>query len=384
MSSKPDKSVASKQAGFFQISLATMQRIAAEGSYADLLTYIAMCRGVDGGRTGRVCSHGVLSVSTRTGMEHRAVQHSFKWLAETNLIECVDSLIDPNSTKPLPVRYAWRINDGTLDLAIANYFVDRNRSGIDCDAPIMRIYSEVSVGKNTGRKQAIKDAILLFAILLQNQNYADFAGVDPLFMSRPYIEVDDELFDEELPRTNGLIVAFVPEGGWYTRWADFICNILGKDSLYEGEQRSDAIVRLWEAFFSLKRLGLIYEVRVLWNGNPLASSKSQAAEPIATHYIFNDSARRTESFIEPATNSLIRRQSGDEVKFAKGYGDTEDVDAVNSGVFRYLATNKAKTFMVGQVRVKYTAANAAMVRSRKVEEDRTLAAKANLDKIGMP
>jgi hypothetical protein len=132
-------------------------------------------------------------------------------------------------------------------------------------------------------------------------------------------------------------------------------------------------------------LGLIYEIRVLWNGNPLATTKSQAAEPIATHYISNDSARRTESFIEPATNSLIRRQSesGYLVQFAKGYGDTEDADAVNSGVFRYLATNKAKTFMVGQVRVKYTAANAATVQSRQIEEERTLAAIATLDKIRM-
>jgi hypothetical protein len=255
MSSKPDKSVASKQAGFFQISLATMQRIAAEGSYADLLTYIVMCRGVDGGRTGRVCSHGVQSVSKRTGMEHRAVQHSFDWLTVNSFIDCVDSLIDPDSTKPQPVRYAWHINDGKLDLAIANYFVDRNKSGIDSHAPIMRIYSEVSGGKNTGRKQAIKDVILLFVILLQNQNYADFAGVDPMFMSRTYTEVEDELFEEKLPQTNGMIVAFTLEGGWYTSWADFICNILGKDSLYEDEQRSDAIVRLWEAFFTLKRWG---------------------------------------------------------------------------------------------------------------------------------
>ena len=374
--------------GFAQMSLATLQNIASlDGGYNDMAAYIVLCNGVNGRQSGRYCTHGAKSISHRTGMTYRAATKAFEWLNENGFIrppaEQEPKFLGKRDTRSSTVR--WVINDGDcLDVAVSKQFIE-GVTGSAKDAPLKRMLAEINGADEIPRAQAVMDAIVLFAALMKEQDFGDCAGVDPDAWHQDFepIEAEEDGFETAhvvpVPNTNGVMVTVKESENPYST-LPFIYKVFGETPTDEAHKKR-LTSRFWHAAHQLRTLRLVYRVMVLWQGNPLDSTQRRRSEPIATQYINDSWARQIDPHLQYETNRAAWR-----TETRDAYSDfTEDsIPFVGSGRYRYIVRAGAEktVSLIGQLRVRYWAANESTVQGRVIEKRRTESFLQSITSIG--
>lgn len=169
--------------GFAQMSVSVLQEITKQGGgHRELAAYVVLCSGVDGHRPGRFCTHGAKSVDQRTAMGYRPAEKAIDWLNEQGFIrrplESEPKFLGKQPSRGLTIR--WVLQDAEeLDVAVSRQFIDgfKGQAG---ESPLKKMLSQIrGNGEDITTGQAIADAMLLYAALMREQDFASCAGVDP-------------------------------------------------------------------------------------------------------------------------------------------------------------------------------------------------------------
>lgn len=376
--------------GFIQMSLVALQNIASlNGGYNDMAAYIVLCNGVNGRQSGRYCTHGAKSISDRTGMTYRAATKAIEWLNENGFIrppsEQEPKFLGKHDTRSSTVR--WVINDGGyLDVAVSKQFIEGVK-GSAKDAPLKRMLAEINGADEISRSQAVVDAIVLFAALMKEQDFGDCAGVDPDAWHQGFepIEADEDGFETAhvvpVPNTNGVMVTVKESEDRYST-LPFIYRVFGETATEEAHKQR-LTSRFWHAADQLRALRLVYRVMILWQGDPLDPTQRRRAEPIATQYINDSWARQIDPHLQYETNRAAWR-----TETRDAYSDfvEDSIPFVGSGRYRYivLAGAEKTVSLIGQLRVRYWAANESTVQGRVIEKRRTERFSQSITSIGRP
>jgi hypothetical protein len=371
-----------KTSGFTQMSLAALKAIVAEGGgHNDMATYIVLCSGVNNRQKSRVCTHGTKSVSSRSGISYRAAQKSIDWLIEKGFIRAPSheepSFLGKTASRATAVRYVIE-DEHSLDVAVSNQFIDTVGAQ---DSPLKKIIGLVNNFEDIPRSVAVMDCLILFASLMKEQDFADCAGVDPDVWHQKFEPADesDSDFEQEVavPNSNGVLVA-VQEVNETTAASSFIFDVFG-EPVIDDEHKAFIKKRFWYAIQELKRLKLIYRVLVLWHGNPLDHKQRKRSEPIATHYINDAWARSLDPYLQHETHKTAWRTGARDASIDFN-GDQDTPAFAHSGKYRYIVHQDSvkNTFLVGQLRVRWWAANESTVQGRNIEDRRTRAKVAEL------
>ena len=375
---KPDRKT---EFGFMQMSLAKLQHIALSGGgYKEMAAYIVLCNGVSGRDANRFCTHGAKSVAKRAKLNYRIATKSIKWLEANNIIrppsEQEPKFLAKRETRSSTVRCV--INDrDCLDVAVSKQFVEGIK-GDQKGSPLSSILSGVDGTDEISRSQAVMDTILLYAALMQEQDFGDCAGVDPDAWHHAFVPIED---DEDgdgtshvvpVPDTNSVMVT-VKHSATQFSTLPFIEQVFGEhpaDDYCEEHLNS----RFWYAMRQLQSLRLTYRVMILWSGDPLDPKQRRRAEPIATHYINDSWARKIDPHLQHETHlAMWRSETRDAFTDFKEAQEGGALWFVGSGRYRYIVRRGTEnsTFLVSQLRVRYWAANESTVQGRLVEKQRT-------------
>ena len=375
----------SKKSGFTQMSLKALKAISTSGGgYNEMAAYIVLCSGVNSKQRNRLCTHGAKSIALRTGISYRTAEKAIDWLTKEGFIR------EPTQDEPLflsktpsrstTVRHV--INDEQfLDVAVSNQFV--NQTG-GHDSPLKRIISQVDNFENISRSVAVMDCIILFAALMKEQDFADCAGVDPDIWHQKFepAEEGDSDFDQmtDVPNSNGVLVA-VQEVDEHTTTNSFIFDVFAEPAL-DDSHRELIKKRFWYALKKLKELRLVYRVLVLWSGNPLDQKQRKKAEPFATHYINDAWARTLDPHLQHEVHKTAWHTGARDISMDFN-GDQAGPAFAHTGKFRYIVSKASVStiFLVGQLRVRWWAANESNVQGRMIEDRRTNAKKDALSRL---
>jgi hypothetical protein len=271
-------------------------------------------------------------------------------------------------------------------LAVSRQFIDGIKG--THDPALKQMLMLIEGDDEITRSQAICDAILLFAALMKEQDFAECAGVDPEAWHQKFEPIgEDEDGDGTdhvvpVPDTNAVLVTVKESGGESSIWP-FVCKVFG-EMPKEESRRQELGARFWHAANQLRKLRLIYRVLILWTGDPLDKTHRKKAEPIATHYIDDGWAREYDPHLQYEVHKATWRSGvRDRASDFSPDGDIP-LNFVGSGRYRYMvkAASASKTTLVAQLRVRYWPANESNVQGREIEWNRTTKYSQALGKIG--
>lgn len=355
-----------KDSGFFQVGFDALTQIKASGGgHNEIMAYMVLCGGVNGRETLRVSTHGAKSVKERTGMGYRAAEHAIEWLHIKGFIKPVGAA-PQQSLQPKMNQPRWVINDDSPDIAMSRDFLDGYAT--KSKPSLFRLADEVMVSANCGKSQALIDAIFLFLRLMQEQDFGEWGGVNPIYWHQKYgqIENDDELppFVIDVPNTECSLVTVGQQEGATIKiefMEEVILNAPSQDELRD---------RFWGAMATLQRLRLVYRCLTIWDSDPMNKSTGRHATPVATLYIADAWARDYEL---QAQNDVHR--AGWRTGAMNGSYDSEfDFDTktgvatyVGNDRYRYIVNDSLleKVCVYGQLRVRHWPANEENIRGRE-------------------
>ena len=319
----------------------------------------------------------------RAGISYRAAEKAFNWLKQHQLVISPDPNADPKhlgkgATRATQVQCV--VTDENPDIAIARSFLDGTPKMTV--SPLARLLGEISASGGILRREAVMDAMLLFAALMREQDFGEMAGVNPDAWHQPFdlIEPGEDGDMSEpimsVPGTTGAMVT-VKERRSATSTVAFMQEALGAGSS-EDEQMKP---RFWHAVAELRRVRLVYRVLVMWQGNPLDLKQKSKAEPVATLYI-NDSWAR--DFGDPHLQYGINRAAW-RTALREAYSDFNDgIPFLGSGRYRYFVRSGTENviWLLGQLRVRYWASCESTVLGRQREKERTERWLRSIEQIG--
>lgn len=354
-----------KHDGFFQISCDALTLIyESGGGHREIMAYMVLCSGVNGRETSRISTHGAKSVHLRTGMGYRVAEHAIDWLHKNGFISPVKP--DLQQSPQLKINQPrWVISDDSPDVAISRFFLDDY--AIKSKPTLYRLGDEIKVTANCGKSQALIDAILLFLRLMQEQDFGEWAGVNPIFWHQTFdrIECDEELPPPVVrianPDWSLVTIEQKDEGTTCLRFAEkVILNPASED---------DLMARFWEALATLKRLRLVYRCLTIWDGDPTNKHVGCKATPLATLYVNDGWARGFEPQAQDEVHraawrtGAINSDSETEFEFDRRTGA---VTYVGSGRYRYILRDSLmeRVCVKGQLRVRHWPSNEENVKSR--------------------
>ena len=371
-----------KRNGFFQVGFHTLTLIEEKGGgHNEIMAYMVLCGGVNGKKTPRVTTHGAKSVKDRTGMGYRAAEHAIDWLHKNRFI----SPVKQASTQPKMVRPRWLINDDSPDVAISRDFLDGY--AIKSKPTLYRLADEITVTANCGRSRALIDAILVFLRLMQEQDFGEWAGVNPRCWHQVFnkVEEDDELPPPvvDVPNTDSSLIT-IQGDELDTSYIEFM-----EDTIFYAETRDELTQRFWGAVATLQSLRLVYRCLTIWDKDPSHKYVGRKATPLATLYVKDVWARDYEL------------QSQDEVHRAgwrtgamDAYSETDfefdrptgTVSYVGSGRYRYIISDSLmeRACVMEQLRVRHWPANAENIKGRQRLNKLTTAYIDNLKQMKLP
>lgn len=360
--------------GFLQMSLQTLRAIADQGgSYKDLAAYIVLASGISG-RHGRLCTHGAKSIEQRTGMSRRAAENALEWLQENGFIrppgDGEPEYLGKARARGLKVR--WVLADAEdLDVAVCRQFIE----GVKGQAipPLKKMLTAIDGdGDTITRSQAIIDALILYAALMKEQDFDEFAGVAPNAWRQEFEPDHEEGHITPVPGTNGVMVT-VKESNRSLSTLKFIEKVMGLIP-EDKEERELVLKRFWNAASQLNSHRLTYRVLVLWQGNPLDAKVGRNAEPLATQYINDKWARKLDPQLQYEVNRAAwRAGTRDAYTDFTEAQHNGSLPFVGSGSYRYMVRSGAEKTccLLGQLRVRYWPKTASTVQGREVERRRT-------------
>ncbi len=379
MQAPPDTST--KKVGFFQLSLTILQRIVQSGGgYNDLAAYFVLCGGVNGREVDRYCTHGAKSISVRTGLTVRAATKSIEWLHAQNFIRLPynnePKFLGNAATRGNTVRCV--LNDAEyLDVAISKHFIDGVTKPTK-DTPLQSLMDMVDGADEITRPQAVKDALLLYAAMLKEQDFGDCAGADPEVWHQCFVPIEP---GEDGDGTQH--IGSFPDSDWVlvTVKASLDQNPVGPFvRKVFGETPADPVcmaplsARFMHAMRQLWSARLLYRVLVLWGGNPLDAAQRGNCEPVATQYIADEWARQIDLHVQYVVHSALwRTETRDAAADFNEAAATGDLPFLYSGRYRYIVKAGAenRVTLVGQLRVRHWPANNETAIGRERERRRT-------------
>lgn len=355
-----------KRDGFFQVGFDMLTLVQAEGGgHKEVMAYVVLCGGVNGRKTPRVTTHGANSVKERTGMGHRAAEHAIKWLREKGFITPVKS-DSQQSPQPKKNRPRWVINDDSPYVAVSRDFLDGY--AVKSKPTLYRLADEITVTANCGKSQALIDAILLFARIMQEQDFGEWAGVHPRYWHLVFdqIEEDDELPPPvvDVPNTDCSLITIEQQES-----ANFNIEFMEEVILNVATQ-DELTARFCGAMATLQRLRLVYRCLTIWDGDPNNKHVGLEATPLATLYVNDAWARDYELQAQDEVHRAGWRTGAMDT-----YSETEfEFDRVTGtatfvgiGRYRYIIKKSwiERVCVIGQLRVRHWPANEENINGRQ-------------------
>lgn len=355
-----------KRDGFFQVGFDMLTLIEAEGGgHKEIMAYMVLCGGVNGRKTPRVSTHGAKSVKDRTGMGYRAAGDAIEWLHKKGLISPFkpDSQQLPQAKKNRP---RWVINDDSPDVAISRDFLDGYAT--KSKPTLYRLADEITVTSNCGKSRALIDAILVFLRLMQEQDFGEWAGVNPRYWHQVFhqVEEDDELPPPvvEIENTNCSLITIQGEEEHTT------CMEFAQAVIINSESEDDLMQRFWGAIATLRRLRLTYRCLTIWDDDPTNKYIGRQATPLATLYVNDAWARDYELQAQDEVHRAGWRTGAMDSYLETDFEfdrQTGAVTYIGNGRYRYIISDSltAKVCVMGQLRVRHWPANEENIKGRQ-------------------
>lgn len=133
------------------------------------------------------------------------------------------------------------------------------------------------------------DALVVFFGLHEHQDFFQYAGVDPRIVHAQFRPIDPQRHDGMRPesaigdQSGWKLVNLVPHPRMESPCAQFIEETLGCIPSWEGAP--SLVERFKLAIQNLKKVGLLYRIHVLWNGDPTRQTGSLTSKPHYTLYV---------------------------------------------------------------------------------------------------
>jgi hypothetical protein len=352
-------------AGFFAVDLQEVEKMARAELGGDVIAaYVVLCRGVNS-RYGRTSSHGAKSVATRCGVTYRQAEQHLQTLGE---FDAITSESD-NRRKP-----KWRLREPVSPVYLPNALTDGVGHG---EPPLSRIINRTPAPFSGARAGAKADALMVMLNLYREDDMGGAGGVDPrTTLSTIWSPAENSLGHSIMPLegTNGFVIE-VEEGGSsvFRKFAD---RCLGH--ITDNDERYD---RFWQAFNTLKRESLIYQVVMVWSSDP---TKRRDAEPEYCLYILDHHARKADPFLQYEVHRAMLRTFTVDPYSEFSSDDYDDNAAIrsgrNAGRFRFITASKAGV-AVGTWRLRFRAATRDSAIGWQRELDRNATWKDAIDAL---
>lgn len=341
-----------KGEGFFIVDLKQIDSMVELGAMAeDVMAYLVLARGVNRRGELRVSTHGAQSIFNRTGMSYTKAEAAIQWLHEHNFIYKPESEMQLGKGVSKARTVKWVLHSGMdeLDVALANALVEGVGNGKN-NPPLMRIYTEASIGKHGFIADARLDALMVFLHLYRHHTFADCGGVNPRAGIYREWAAANNVIDEQvtdIPNSNGALYEI--EGKNATVFTKFAA-----EALFYIENVDERHIRFWDAFHTLTSLGFMYEVIQIWSANPNGTDKNaRKAEPLYTLYVRDRHARESEPYLQREIHDAAFRTGIMDKSNEFGYPDVSEYTSIGSGRFRYIATKNSSGYPMGIYRLKF-------------------------------
>jgi hypothetical protein len=326
---------------FFSMSIKTVEKMVKAGASAEeLMAYMVLSRGVNVRGDKRISTHGANSISNRTGMSYRKAEAALDTVEQMGIARKAEDKPDAVSPKKLHAR--WILQDEPVDVYLANSLIDGIGQGKN-NPPLMRIYSEVSLGTNYLMSEARLDAVMVLLYLYLHQDMEGCGGVNPRVGIYRKWKNCGEMID-----INGAHELYEVE-----RSNNVVFNKFAAEALFYVTDEEERHSRFWDAFTNLKEFGFFYEVTQIWSGDPNGTN-GMKAEPLYTLYIHARHARHAaEPYLQKQVHeAAFRCGAMDRTStFRDGYQLKNDF--INSGRFRYIVSKKKGGFPIGIYRLRF-------------------------------
>lgn len=348
-----EQSQSAKGEGFFIVDLKQIDSMVELGAMAeDVMAYMVLARGVNRRGELRVSTHGAKSIENRTGMSYTKAEASIQWLHEHNFINKPESeqQLGKGESKKRLVRWVLTQGMDELDVALANSLVEGVGRGKN-NPPLMRIYTEATIGKHGYIADARLDALMVLVHLYRHHTFADCGGINPRAgIYREWVAANNVLDEQvtDIPNSNGALYEI--DGSNSQVFISFAA-----EALFYIEDVEERHIRFWDAFHTLDKLGFLYEVIQIWSDNPNGkdSNKARKAEPLYTLYVKDRHARESEPYLQKEIHNAAFRTGIMDATNEFGYPDAKEYTSIGSGRFRYIATKASKCYPIGIYRLRF-------------------------------
>lgn len=347
-----DEYIHGKKEGFFIMDLKQIDGMVMQGAIAeDVMAYTVLARGINRRGDLRVSTHGAQSISKRTGMSYTKAEASIKWLHEHNFIyKPKDEMkLGTGISKARTVKWVLRTDIDEHDVALANSLVEGIGRGRN-NPPLMRIYTEASLGKHGFIADARLDALMVLVHLYRHHTFADCGGVNPRAgIYREWVAADNVIGKQVTDIPNSDCALYEIDGKDAIVFSKFAA-----EALFYIDDVEERHVRFWDAFHTLTGLGFMYEVIQIWSANPNGSDKNaRTAEPLYSLYVRDRHARSKEPYLQRVIHDAgFRTGAMDAYSEFSHVMDDEDSD-IKSGRFRYIARKTNRVYPIGIYRLRF-------------------------------
>jgi hypothetical protein len=348
---KDEQSQSAKSEGFFIVDLKQIDDMVQRGAIAeDVMAYMVLARGVNRRGELRVSTHGAQSIFKRTGMSYTKAEAAIQWLHEHNFIyKPKDEMqLGKGASKARTVKWVLHKGIDELDVALANALVEGIGRGKN-NPPLMRIYTEASIGKHGFIADARLDALMVLVHLYRHHTFADCGGVNPRAGIYREWAAANNVSDEQvtdIPNSNAALYEI--EGKNATVFTKFAA-----EALFYIDDVDERHIRFWDAFHTLTSLGFMYEVIQIWSANPNGSDKNaRKAEPFYTLYVRDRHARESEPYLQRVIHNAAFRTGVMDTYLEFSYVMDDESD-IKSGRFRYIATKANCGYPIGIYRLRF-------------------------------
>ena len=338
------KELKSGKGEFFGMSIKTASRmVTANAGAEELMAYMVLSRGVNIKGNSRISTHGANSISNRTGISYRRAEAALNFLEQLGI--ALKATGKDGAVSPKRQHSRWILQDEQIDIHLANALTDGIGEG-KRNPPLMRIYTQVTLGNSGLMADARLDAVMVLIHLYLHQDIQGCGGVDPRAgIYREWVTSKNYAGEAVIDIEGTNAALYEIEGGniMFTKFA--------AEALSYVPDVDERHARFWDAFFNLKRLGFQYEITQVWSDNPNGEN-GRKAELLYTLYVHDRHARESEPYLQRQIHeAAFRRDTMDRTYIFQD--EMDEHRFINSGRFRFIAPKKAAGFPLGVYRLRF-------------------------------
>lgn len=324
--------------GFFAADMDLIQHVVDQGGQFEELAALLVLGCHTPGRGSFAYSRstaGAHAVSQKAGISRRRAKQALEWLEGAEII----SPANDGSDVPRHRKVRWIINREDIEDADLVYLSHTLMTGVGrgkAKPPLARIYSEIYIKIKDGinARLARLDALLLLLHLYKNHSLLDYGGIDPLRLRVTWKYCPDPN-DYEMTDINGYDFVTVDRTHDLTTSKEFVAEVFG-------DLNDQAKARFWHAAHEIKRLGFMYEVLQVWDGDPGQDRNAEVVYPV---YVFD--GHSSDPGLSQGINKVVTsHMDGSEIGnlFEQAAGDH---------IFYYAQPTNAEYLAMGNFRLRF-------------------------------